>query len=286
MNTEHIEKFVNAIACDLEEGGFRQVSGTTLRRSLTEAVASALPLLAEQQAFHRSALMHALSDAFSAGAEGLQFAGGARCDALLGALAATGKQQAVDGCTESNCSRCRTHPDHRGDMPHAGIGSTVEQQVGEVQGDALAAINRVVEQLEYMERGCRIHPDYLDDARVAQAALAARQPGAQVPVAVVGSDFTLLWAGSGPIAPIVERHGLKRGSLLYAAPPAQGIDLEPMRTLVAAVEKEFCCEATEENEPDDSKVSYPEETCPITFGMIRAARRAIGGQRDAAPGVE
>ncbi|WP_313217467.1 hypothetical protein [Stenotrophomonas sp.] len=47
MNTEHIEKFVNAIACDLEEGGFRQVSGTTLRRSLTEAVSAALPLLAD-----------------------------------------------------------------------------------------------------------------------------------------------------------------------------------------------------------------------------------------------
>ncbi len=45
MNTEHIEKFVNAIACDLEEGGFRQISGTTLRRSLTEAVSAALPLL-------------------------------------------------------------------------------------------------------------------------------------------------------------------------------------------------------------------------------------------------
>jgi|GEM_PF-5936899 len=27
----------------------------------------------------------------------------------------------VDGCTESNCQRCRTHPDHRGDMDHAGI---------------------------------------------------------------------------------------------------------------------------------------------------------------------
>lgn len=45
MNTQHIEKFVNAIACDLEEGGFRQVSGTTLRRSLKEAVSAALPLL-------------------------------------------------------------------------------------------------------------------------------------------------------------------------------------------------------------------------------------------------
>lgn len=43
---------------------------------------------------------------------------------LEAALAATGKQQ--DGCTESNCRRCLTHPDHRG-----GIGSTGKQQVGE-----------------------------------------------------------------------------------------------------------------------------------------------------------
>lgn len=27
-----------------------------------------------------------------------------------------------DSCTESNCKRCRTHPNHRGDMEHAGIG--------------------------------------------------------------------------------------------------------------------------------------------------------------------
>ena len=45
MNTERTEKFVNAIACDLEEGGFRQVSGTTLRRTLATAVSAALPLL-------------------------------------------------------------------------------------------------------------------------------------------------------------------------------------------------------------------------------------------------
>ncbi len=47
MKTEHLDKFVNAIACDLEEGGFRQVSGTTLRRSLATAVTAALPLLAD-----------------------------------------------------------------------------------------------------------------------------------------------------------------------------------------------------------------------------------------------
>lgn len=48
MNTERTEKFVNAIACDLEEGGFRQVSGTMLRRTLSTAVSAALPLLQSQ----------------------------------------------------------------------------------------------------------------------------------------------------------------------------------------------------------------------------------------------
>lgn len=55
------------------------------------------------------------------------------------------------------------------------------------------------------------------------AHLAARQPLWQEPVAVVGSDFTLQWVGSGPIAPMVKRHALKRGSLLYAAPTAQAV---------------------------------------------------------------
>lgn len=48
MKTEHLDKFVNAIACDLEEGGFRQVSGTMLRRTLATAVSAALPLLQSQ----------------------------------------------------------------------------------------------------------------------------------------------------------------------------------------------------------------------------------------------
>lgn len=45
----------------------------------------------------------------------------------LAALVADSPQGAepcpdIDGCTESNCRRCRTHPAHRGDMEHAGIG--------------------------------------------------------------------------------------------------------------------------------------------------------------------
>lgn len=51
--------------------------------------------------------------------------------------------------------------------------------------------------------------------------------------------------------------------------------LPPIQVLVSAVEEEFCSEETEISEPDESKVSYPEETCHITFGMIREARKAI-----------
>lgn len=51
------------------------------------------------------------------------------------------------------------------------------------------------------------------------------EPVSAEPVAVVGADFTLLWAGAGPIAPLVQRHGLKVGSQLYAAPVATQPDL-------------------------------------------------------------
>lgn len=44
----------------------------------------------------------------------------------------------VDGCTESNCQRCLTHPDHRGDMKHAGIGST---PTAAPAGDAVAYLD-------------------------------------------------------------------------------------------------------------------------------------------------
>ncbi|MEN4684707.1 hypothetical protein [Pantoea agglomerans] len=43
-----------------------------------------------------------------------------------------------------------------------------------------------------------------------------------------------------------------------------------MMTLAIACEKEFGAYTVEEF-PDDAKVSYPEERCNITFGMIRQA---------------
>lgn len=47
--------------------------------------------------------------------------------------------------------------------------------------------------------------------------------------------------------------------------------------LADATFDEFCSSRTEREAPDDAKVSYPEEDCHITFGMIRNARKALTG---------
>ena len=62
-----------------------------LSRALSAATAQQPAELAEQQG---QVIVHALADAYAAGAEGLQFGGLARMEALAAALAATGKQQA------------------------------------------------------------------------------------------------------------------------------------------------------------------------------------------------
>lgn len=98
------------------------------------------------------------------------------------------------------------------------------------QGDALAAINRVVEQLEDMERGCRIHPDYLDDARVAQAALAARQPVGQEPVVTPDMLSAANTYHSSPEYQSGEFSDDHTNAACYramaaAAPPSQAVDL-------------------------------------------------------------
>lgn len=65
--------------------------------------------------------------------------------------------------------------------------------------------------------------------------------------------------------------------------------VDTLKALVDAVEAEFCGEATERLEPDDSKVSYPEDRCHITFGHIRRAKAAIaalsGGEAVASKGL-
>lgn len=52
-----------------------------------------------------------------------------------------------------------------------------------------------------------------------------------------------------------------------------------LRELAKACEAEFCGDITEEIEPDDSKVSYPEDACHITFGHIRRALAALSAAK-------
>lgn len=51
-----------------------------------------------------------------------QFRSWARAALLAARPQGVKDRPGIDGCTESNCKRCRTHPDHRGGMEHAGIG--------------------------------------------------------------------------------------------------------------------------------------------------------------------
>lgn len=71
-------------------------------------------------------------------------------------------------------------------------------------------------------------------AEVMKLKRAARAtPDAQLadePVAIVGDVFSLYWIGRGPIAPIIRKHGIKVGSLLYARPQRQ--ETEKLRGLL------------------------------------------------------
>lgn len=53
-------------------------------------------------------------------------------------------------------------------------------------------------------------------SRVAE--LEAQLAGQGEPVAVVGDVFTLLWLGTGPIAPLINKHGIKVGDKLFTRP--------------------------------------------------------------------
>ncbi len=64
---------------------------------------------------------------------------------------------------------------------------------------------------------------YDDRWQAWQAAKEKYEPSTQQqeakPVAVIGDTFSILWIERGPIAPIIERNGLKVGDKLYAHPP-------------------------------------------------------------------
>lgn len=65
----------------------------------------------------------------------------------------------------------------------------------------------------------------------------ADKPDLPEPVAVVGSVYTLYWAGSGPIAPLIEGHGIKVGDGLYAASQVQALLADERRKTLEAASK-------------------------------------------------
>lgn len=81
----------------------------------------------------------------------------------------------------------------------------------------------------FAENGNRLYCESQWRGWKAHASLAAKAPAAE-PVAVVCDVFELRWIGAGPIAPLVKRHNIKVGSLLYTAPPAPTEQWMPIET--------------------------------------------------------
>ncbi|MFI8572072.1 hypothetical protein ACIGEO_11190 [Stenotrophomonas bentonitica] len=150
------------------------------------------------------------------------------------------------------------------------------EQVGEVQGDGLVALESAMPYLE------TLHSIVGGEARTSvwrciergRAALAARQPGAQVPVGYLFTDDPAVYAmpGSGfhpgkePPADAINVVPL------YDAPPAQGIDLGQLRDLASDL-------------LDSAR--FADYSPEMTSVGESAGRRllALIDQRDAAPGV-
>ena len=98
-------------------------------------------------------------------------------------------------------------------------------------GEREAALMAKLEAAERERDECNRRRLEAADHFAAQAALMKKKYDAlrakiaemerQEPVAEIGQQYTLLFAGSGPITGLVKRHGLKIGDKLYALPGAQ-----------------------------------------------------------------
>lgn len=166
MNTERTEKFVNAIACDLEEGGFRQVSGTMLRRTLATAVSAALPLLADTG-------IPASQPAELAERQGK---GRERFEAW-----ATSKGLNTVRSSEEIDRYAHTDTFYAWQGYQAAIATTGKQQVVEVQGDPHTEEMDEIHQIAF-EIGGDDEGGYqftAEDLEQFVRTLASRQPGAQ-----------------------------------------------------------------------------------------------------------
>jgi len=94
-------------------------------------------------------------------------------------------------------------------------------------------------------------------------ALARRIEDDGVPVAVIGKDYSLLWASQDTIKAIVDRTGIGVGSFLYAHPqPDRVKELEAALRKIATVDEMGLAEYTPQ-------------------AMVEIARAALKGSTDA-----
>ena len=164
-------------------------------------------------------------------------------------------------------------------------------ELAEQQGDALAMIGSNLRSIldlaskmgggSYQITVANIQHETNHALQLLEAALAARQPGAQVPYA-----WLIEWKNSvtalTKVASEAEAHSDYKNCTVvpvYTAPPAQGIDLEQFRTQVAELLRmEFDLEVADpEDHRHDDGASEAER--------IASKIAALIDQRDAAPGV-
>ncbi len=96
----------------------------------------------------------------------------------------------IDTCTELNCPRCHTHPDHRGDMEHAGIGSRpTADPVTQGEGDFIS--NDDAEALAtWLDKKYKRHGEIEDQQAANLLRLLAAQP--RVPDELGTDEFAQL----------------------------------------------------------------------------------------------
>ena len=159
--------------------------------------------------------------------------------------------------------------------------ATRKQQVGEVQGDALAALaekwRTEAEAISAEEDANNSQENYggflLRYVSELQAALAARQPGAQERVA---------WASTGAtghkVVAMPGLHKLPYGDYdLYAAPPAQSIDLGPGVRAIAD-ERQRQVDAEGYNTENDADYKAGElANAALAYVEVAAMDLAAGG---------
>ncbi|KUJ02405.1 hypothetical protein AR275_32285 [Stenotrophomonas maltophilia] len=105
------------LGCDPEQGGAEPILAAIAE--LREALAARQPVGISAE----WVLGYLTTDAPEESHEAIR-------NAFAEYAALSAARQPVDSCTESECKRCRAHPDHSGSMEHAGI-SDFRQPVGE-----------------------------------------------------------------------------------------------------------------------------------------------------------